>query len=106
MKPDKIRGMLSLSAKAGSVVSGEYAVCNAVKTGKAKLVLIASDLSERSAKSYADLCDYYRVPLFVYATKDTFGAMIGKEFRAACAVCNDKLADRLIALLSQQTSGE
>ena len=44
---DKALAMLGMATKAGKVVSGEFSVEKAVKEGKAWLVLVAEDASDR-----------------------------------------------------------
>ena len=47
--------LLGLAAKAGKVVSGEFATENAVKSGKAFLVLTAEDASNNTRKKFNDM---------------------------------------------------
>ncbi|MBQ9632656.1 MAG: ribosomal L7Ae/L30e/S12e/Gadd45 family protein [Lachnospiraceae bacterium] len=89
MRTDAALSMLSLAAKAGKIKSGEYAVEKAVKTGNARLVIVAGDASEATRKSYRDMCRYHDVDYMEYADKTTLGRTIGKEFRAAVAVCDE-----------------
>lgn len=92
-KPDKVLSMLSISAKAGKVVSGEFATENAVKSGTAFLVVIATDASENTQKKFRDMCSFYKVPIAAYADKDTLGRCIGKDYRSSLAVTDEKLAE-------------
>ena len=92
-KPDRVLSMLGIAAKAGKIVSGEFATENAVKAGKAFLVVTAADASENTAKKFRDMTDFYRVPLAVYGTKETLGGCIGKDYRSSIAVTDEKLAE-------------
>lgn len=47
MKQDKVLSMLGLSAKAGNAASGEFSTEKAVKEGKAHLVIVAGDASDK-----------------------------------------------------------
>ena len=85
--------MIGLAAKAGKVVSGEFAVEKAVKEGRARLVVIASDVSENTRKMFRNMCEYYQVPLETYAEKETLGHGIGKMMRASIAVLDQGFAD-------------
>jgi ribosomal protein L7Ae-like RNA K-turn-binding protein len=93
MGVDRVLQMIGLSAKAGKVKSGEFAVEQSVKANKAYLVIVASDASDNSKKSYSDMCAYYDVPLFFYGNKETLGACVGKEFRASVAIMDENLAN-------------
>ena len=92
MSVDRVLQMIGLSAKAGKVKSGEFAVEQAVKANKAFLVIVAKDASDNSRKSYQDMCSFYEVPLFFSGTKDSLGACCGKEFRASVAIMDENLA--------------
>ena len=91
-RPDRVLSMLGIAAKAGKIASGEFATENAVKSGKAFLVVTASDASENTAKKFRDMTDFYHVPLIVYGTKDSLGGCIGKDYRSSLAVTDEKLA--------------
>ena len=93
---DKVLSMIGLCMKAGKLKSGEFAVEETVKKGQARLVIVASDASENTKKSYADMCEYYKVPLRTYGTKDELGRACGKELRAAVAVTDEGLSRNLI----------
>ncbi|MDE5781038.1 MAG: ribosomal L7Ae/L30e/S12e/Gadd45 family protein [Lachnospiraceae bacterium] len=92
---NKILSYLGLSMKAGKVVSGEFSVEQAVKTGKAEIVIVAEDASKNTKKLFNDKCSYYNVPEYVYGTKEQLGRAIGKEMRASVAVIDAGLANKL-----------
>ena len=100
-KPDSVLSMLGIAAKAGKVVSGEFATENAVKSAKAFLVVTAADASENTAKKFRDMTDFYRVPLFVYGTKELLGGCIGKDYRSSLAVTDEKLAEAVTNKIKQ-----
>lgn len=93
---DKILSLFSLSAKAGKIKSGEVAVENAVKEGKALLVVVAGDASDNTKKKYRNMCTYYHTPIHTYATKESIAKSIGKEYTAAVAVCDEGFAKGLM----------
>ena len=96
MKPDAALSLLSLATRAGKIKSGEFAVEKAIKNGTAKLVIVASDASEATKKSYRDLCRFYKTDYIEYVDKTTLGQTIGKEFRAAVAVCDGHFAKSIV----------
>lgn len=89
MKPDKVLSMLGLATRAGKVVSGEFSTEKAIKSGKAYLVIVASDASDNTKKEFSDSCSYYQVPFVIYGTKDSLGHCIGKQMRASLAVTDE-----------------
>ena len=94
---NKALQLLSLAQRAGKVVSGEFKTEEAVKTGQASLVILASDASDNTKKKFTNMCNFYEVPMLIYSDKEELGHFIGKEFRASVAVTDDGLANKIIA---------
>ena len=95
-KADAALSLLSLAAKAGKVKSGEFAVEKAVKKGQASLVIVAKDASEATKKSYRDMCRFYKTDCIEYTEKTILGRTIGRDFRAAVAVCDEQFAKGIV----------
>ena len=102
MKNDQVLSLVGLSAKAGKIRSGEFQVEKAVKENQAFVVIVATDASDLSKKSYRDMCSFYQVPIYEYQTKEELGRCIGKEFRAAVAVVDEGFAKGIIKKLEIQ----
>lgn len=100
MDKKKIADLLGLAQKAGRIVSGEFAVEKAVRSRKAKLVLLATDASVNSKKSYHDLTSYYEVPIYEVLSKQEMGESIGKVQRAAIVLTDEGFNRALVKLLS------
>ncbi|MEG6585501.1 L7Ae/L30e/S12e/Gadd45 family ribosomal protein [Dendrosporobacter sp. 1207_IL3150] len=86
MNENKITSLLGLAQKAGKVASGELSVEKAIQSGKAKLIIIATDSSDGTKKKYRDMSQYYQVPIYELLTKQQLGGCIGKEYRAALTI--------------------
>lgn len=84
--------LLGLAAKAGKIVSGEFATENALKAGKVFLVLVAEDASENTRKKFRDMCAYRNVPFYITGSKEVLGRAIGKEYRASLGVTDENFA--------------
>ena len=95
MKTDKALSMLGLAAKAGKVVSGEFSVEKMVKAGKMDLVIVAGDASDNTKKQFRNMCAFYKVPIVIYADKETLGKSIGKEMRASVGVTDAGFANAI-----------
>ena len=89
MKQDKALSMLGLAQRAGKIARGEFSTEKAVKSGKAFVVVVASDASDNTKKMFSDMCSFYKVPIAFYSDKNTLGHAIGKEFRASLAVLDE-----------------
>ncbi|MEA4833137.1 MAG: ribosomal L7Ae/L30e/S12e/Gadd45 family protein [Oscillospiraceae bacterium] len=69
---------LGLIKKAGALVAGTELSEKSVKSGKSALVLIASDVSERTAKRMLDACAYYKTEVRISEfTMDEISTAIG-----------------------------
>lgn len=86
---------LGLAMRAGKLVSGEEIVLKAIRSGEAKLVLLARDASDNTSKKFADKCNSYGVPLVIGFTRYELGAAVGKPERVIFAVTDKGFADML-----------
>ena len=92
---DKVLSMLGLATRSRNVVSGGFATEQAVKSGKAYLVIIAEDASDNTRKKYSNMCEFYEVPYVYYSTKEVLGHAMGKEERTTLAVTDEGFADAI-----------
>ncbi len=78
---DKILSLLGFAAKAGKLSFGTHATEFAVETAKAKLVVIASDISDKSIKEIKFKADKKQIPVIILKNTDkqTLTARIGKN---------------------------
>ncbi|MDL2294518.1 ribosomal L7Ae/L30e/S12e/Gadd45 family protein [Ruminococcaceae bacterium OttesenSCG-928-D13] len=53
---DKLLGALGLCRRAGALAAGFDVVCEAAQGGKAELVLLAADASERTRRKVTEAC--------------------------------------------------
>lgn len=93
---DKAIQMMSMAAKAGKVVSGEFMVEKAVKEKKAYLVIVSEEASGNTAKKFSNMCFFYNVPMYFFGTKEGLGHGIGKEARASVAILDQGFADSIV----------
>jgi ribosomal protein L7Ae-like RNA K-turn-binding protein len=99
MNEQKLMSLLGLGQKAGKLVSGEFAVRKNVQSGKARLILLATDCSENTKKSYQDLANYYGAQIISVLSTEQLGACIGRGKRAAVAVLDDGFKQALETIL-------
>ena len=98
---DKILNLIGLAMKAGQVVSGEFSVEKCIKSGKAKMVIMAEDASDNTMKKFKDKCNYYNVPIIIYSTKEHLGAALGKELRSSIALTEDGLKNAILKIKTE-----
>ncbi len=95
MNKDKIYSLLGLCQKAGKLQSGEFAVENSLKSGKAVLVIVSQDASKNTSEKFRNKCEYYGVPIAVFGDKELLGHAIGKEVRTSIAITDAGFAKTL-----------
>lgn len=96
MVPNKALSLLSLAMKAGKVVSGEFMTEKEIKSGKAKLVIVASDASENTKKMFRNMSEYRHVEMIEFGDKESLGRAIGKEMRASLAIIDEGFAKNIM----------
>ena len=86
---------LGLAQKAGKIASGDFAVKSALKGGKVKLLIIASDASDNSKKDIYYLAGLYSVKTIEILDHEQLGMAIGKAKRTAIAVLDANFANMM-----------
>lgn len=105
MKRDSVLSLVGIAKKAGKIAAGEFQTENAVKSGKASLVIVSQEASENTKKKFRNMCAFYEVPIFFYGTKTALGSAIGCEFRASLAVLDAGLSKSLEKQLASMRDG-
>ena len=91
-----VDSMISMSKKAGKLVSGESVVEAAIKAEQVKLVIIATDASENTKKKFTNMCKFRNITKLEYQDKSHLGALIGKAYRATLAITDEGLANAIV----------
>lgn len=92
MMKNKLFSYLGLAMRAGKLTTGDDGVMSAIRSGEAKLVLLASDASANAHKKYNDKCSHFQVPLIIVGSRYELGSAIGKEERVIIAVTDSGFA--------------
>ncbi len=95
MKQNKVLSLLGIAMRGRNLVSGEFQTLEAIKSGKAMLVIVAEDASDNTKKLFHDKCSFYEVEVIQFGTKEQLGRAIGKDFRSSVCVCDAGLADAI-----------
>ena len=90
---ERLLGMLGLCIRARRAVCGTVNVCEALKAGKVKLVITASDNSAATDKRLFDRAGFYKVKIIkTNLTSAEIGAATGKSLVAAMAINDESMA--------------
>ncbi len=100
MNENAVAGALGLAQKAGRLASGDLAVRENLKKGKAVLLLVAEDTSDNTRKELLHLAEKAGVPVVTALTRERLGAAMGKAPRASVAILDEGFAGLIRSKLS------
>lgn len=94
-------GLLGLARRAGMIEAGDEAVRAAISQKKARVVLTASDASERTRETFAFIAENAGVAyITVEETREQLGNALGKRPCAAVAVCDIGMSAAIVDKLA------
>lgn len=91
--------MVGLAYRARRCSTGKHTIVKDIQNKRAKLLLIASDISAQTKKKYVDKCQTNDIPYVEVADRNTLGNAMGKHERVAVAILDDGFAKRILSLL-------
>ncbi|MBR3121542.1 ribosomal L7Ae/L30e/S12e/Gadd45 family protein [Oceanobacillus profundus] len=91
--------MIGLAYRAGKCSLGEETILKDIRSNRAKLVIIASDIGPQTKKKLTDKCNYYEVPYRIADDRETLSNAIGKSHRVAIAILDTGFAAKIKSLL-------
>lgn len=83
-KSSSVYSLIGLCQKAGKAISGGSMVEEAIRAGKAKLLIIAEDAGESMAKKFSDKANFYGVRMIYFGTAGKSWPM----YWQGAALCN------------------
>ncbi|TVP92585.1 YlxQ-related RNA-binding protein [Alkalibacterium sp.] len=90
--------LIGMAQRAGQLTSGESLVLKAIRSGQAKLVVLASDASDNARKQFLNKCEYYDVVIDTSFSREEISHALGKE-RTVCALLDKGFVHSLQKLL-------
>ncbi len=91
---ENILRFIGLAKRAGKLESGTDGVIKALRTGRAKLLIAASDVSPRTLQKVTESVTY-EIPMYRFATMDELGTASGSPPRGILAVTDNGFAEGL-----------
>ncbi len=99
---NKLKTMLSFCKRSGNILSGDVQVSNALSKKKAKLVIIATDVSENTTKNFVDKCDYYKIDCIQYGLRDEISSSIGMVNKTVFCITDENFAKTIKNLIMSE----
>jgi ribosomal protein L7Ae-like RNA K-turn-binding protein len=94
--------MIGFATKAGKVSAGTMAAKTSLLRKRARLLLVSSDISEKTKESLLSTCEKNQIPWVTFGDKYRLGNCVGKAYRVAITINDDGFAE---AILSSLTAG-
>lgn len=91
---------LGLCMKAGLLVSGEFSVEKAIRSGQVVLVIIAKDASDNTKKKFRNMSTFRNLDYLEFGDKSSLAGAMGKEIRASIGITDIGFANNLKKCLS------
>ncbi len=86
MSNNQLLGLIGLAMKAGKVCFGADSVEEEIKKGKVKLIIIATDASERTKNKFIQLGEKYKISVITYELIENLSKSIGKSNKAILGI--------------------
>ena len=103
---NKLLQYVGIAAKAGYVFGGEMQTESRIRSGEAKIVILAEDASGKTKKKILNLAERFRVPVVSAPDREMLGQAAGKDFRASVVITDQGLADAILRSCSEITPRE
>lgn len=85
--------------KAGKLACGTEAVEETIEKRKSKLVIIATDASEKTKENIKYQCKKGQIPIAVFGTIETISKAIGKQNKAVISVKDKNLGEEIFKII-------
>lgn len=95
----RVMQLLGLARRAGAIAPGTEAVRDAVRGGRARVVLLAGDASQAQLDKIGRTLNERSVPRARFGDRTMLGAAVGLAPLSAVAVTNPSLAEQVVAEL-------
>ncbi len=102
---EKILQLLGLAQRAGKITAGTEQVEKTLTHGRARLLILATDVSPEVKKNLLYICDKTRITSIILCDKSTLGLCIGKGQRVALAIHDRGFADAIMKEVRKSNDG-
>ncbi len=94
----KVMGMLGLAMRAGKLACGEGKAADTVRSGKAVLLILATDAGPNTEKRFLNMTQFYQIPVLRPDDRIALGNAVGKKAAVVLAVTDAGFGEQLLKL--------
>ena len=99
MEQNKVLRLLGLATRAGKISFGMESSIDTIKKGKAKLILIAEDASDRTNRNVTMVANENNTPYRIYGNIEQLSKNIGKENKAIIVIKDINFAKEMLKII-------
>lgn len=99
MEQNKVLRLLGLATRAGKISFGMESSIDTIKKGKAKLILIAEDASDRTKRNVTMVANENNAPYRIYGNIEQLSKNIGKENKAIIVIKDINFAKEMLKII-------
>lgn len=101
----EVAGLLGLAQRSGALAAGVDATREKVRTGTARLVVMAADAAPGQLKKVRGILSHRDIPLRWVPTREALGRSVGRPPTSVVAVTSHSFAEQLVKRLPATPSG-
>ncbi len=102
---ERILQLIGLAKRAGKITAGTELVEKEISRGRAKLLILATDISPEVKKNLLYICEKAQIASIILCDKITLGLCIGKGQRVALAIQDRGFADAIMKEVRKSNGG-
>ena len=100
MVKNKVYGLLGITAKAGKISFGTDSCLEMVNKKKIKLIIVATDASERTIINFEKKCKENNIDFYKFGNKEELSKSIGKVNKTVIGIKDKNLATAIKKILN------
>lgn len=96
MIDNKVYGLLGLARRAGKISFGTESSIETIQKGKAKLVIVATDSSDRTKNNFEELSKKFNVEFRIFGTIENLSKSIGQNNKAVIVIKDKNFSNEIV----------
>ncbi len=96
MIDNKIYGLLGLARRAGKISFGTESSIETIQKGKAKLVIVTTDSSDRTKNNFEELSKKFNVEFRIFGTIENLSKSIGQNNKAVIVIKDKNFSNEIV----------
>ena len=93
---EKILGLLGLATRSGKIISGTDACLEYINKKKIKVLIVATDASDRTKKKFDEISKMNNIPIYQMFNIETLSKSIGKKNKAVIGIIDVNFSKEII----------